>query len=606
LEGRRVPSERRPLTIVFSMRHLGSFRMYESAVRLLASRGHRVHMLIDRGERLGWREALEEVMAQYPAVTWGWSPPPHPTIWFELSRIVRIWLDYLRYFAPAYASAPILRRRAGERMPQALVRVTAGRPFRTDAALGRLRRVLSTIDRALPVARELDEAIGGKPPDVMLFTPLVDLGSPQLDMLRRAHALGIRTGLCVGSWDHLSSKALIRDVPHRVFVWNETQRREAVDLHGLPADRVVVTGAQCYDQWFDRGPSRSREAFCARVGLRADRPFVLWTCSALFQGSPSEAALVARWIESIRESGVEALRNAGVLVRPHPARRHEWAAVDTGRFENVAIYGAMPADEEARNDYFDSLYFSAAVAGLNTSAFLEAAIVGRPVHVILPPEFHDNQEGTLHFDYLRTVGGGLVHAARDFSAHHRQLLDSLEGRLDGHKPAFVRAFIRPHGLDVAASDVFAASVESLAAAPVPAPQRQPAAVWLLRGLLLPAAIATRVVLRWLPTAEDKTSREILGARITEARARARAEKRRHTEEAARVLQQQRDREKAETLHQRLAAKERRRQERESVVAESRRRKAELEDRRKREKRKVRRRKRLDVLRERILHRLGLA
>ncbi len=56
-------------------------------------------------------------------------------------------------------------------------------------------------------------------------------------------------------------------LPDRVLVWNPMQRQEAVELHGLPADRVVVTGAQCYDQWFGRQPSRSREDFCARVGL---------------------------------------------------------------------------------------------------------------------------------------------------------------------------------------------------------------------------------------------------------------------------------------------------------------------------------------------------
>ncbi len=60
--------------------------------------------------------------------------------------------------------------------------------------------------------------------------------------------------LCVWSWDHLSSKALIRVVPDKVMVWNTTQRDEAQRFHGVPADRVLVTGAQCFDQWFDRPP----------------------------------------------------------------------------------------------------------------------------------------------------------------------------------------------------------------------------------------------------------------------------------------------------------------------------------------------------------------
>ena len=46
------------------------------------------------------------------------------------------------------------------------------------------------------------------------------------------------------------------------------------------------------------------------------------------------------------------------------------------------------------------MYHASATVGLNTSAMIEAAIVGRPVHTILVPEFQHSQEGTLHFRYL--------------------------------------------------------------------------------------------------------------------------------------------------------------------------------------------------------------
>jgi len=35
----------------------------------------------------------------------------------------------------------------------------------------------------------------------------------------------------------------------------------------------VVTGAQCFDQWFDRQPSRDRETFCRQVGLPSSPPY---------------------------------------------------------------------------------------------------------------------------------------------------------------------------------------------------------------------------------------------------------------------------------------------------------------------------------------------
>ena len=89
----------------------------------------------------------------------------------------------------------------------------------------------------------------------MLVTPLVDPGSHECDYMKTAKKLGIRTGVCVASWDNLSLKGLMRYVPDRVFVWNAIQRQEAVELHGIPEDRVVLTGAQKFDEWFERRPS---------------------------------------------------------------------------------------------------------------------------------------------------------------------------------------------------------------------------------------------------------------------------------------------------------------------------------------------------------------
>ena len=69
-------------------------------------------------------------------------------------------------------------------------------------------------------------------------------------------------------------------MPERVFVWNEIQAREAVELHGIPADRVVATGAQLFDPWFERRPSteRAEDSLAASASIRRE-PYVLYTCS---------------------------------------------------------------------------------------------------------------------------------------------------------------------------------------------------------------------------------------------------------------------------------------------------------------------------------------
>src|SRR5262249_55853012 len=207
-----------------------------------------------------------------------------------------------------------------------------------------------------------------------------------------------------------------------------------------------------------------REEFCEEVGLDATRPYVLWVCSALIHGSAPEAPFVVDWIRRLRASNDPALRNAGVLVRPHPSRVAEWQSIDIGQLDAV-VWGSNPVDEQARTDYFDSIFHSAAVVGLNTSAFIEAGIVGRPVLTIVVPDFVENQHGTVHFDYLVTAGGGLVTVGNGFDEHLGQLASAIAATA-GARKSFVRDFVRPHGLDRAATPVFVNAVEAMRDVPV--------------------------------------------------------------------------------------------------------------------------------------------
>src|SRR5262249_16590336 len=141
------------------------------------------------------------------------------------------------------------RARAWERAPRpaaALGRSVIGRHAAGRKALG---EVFDVLQRATPTNQEIERYLREREPDIVLFTPYVGLRQIQPDFLRAAQALGIRSAICVKSWDNLSSKSVIRPQPDRLFVWNEHQRREAVELHGVPADHIVVTGAQCFDEW---------------------------------------------------------------------------------------------------------------------------------------------------------------------------------------------------------------------------------------------------------------------------------------------------------------------------------------------------------------------
>jgi hypothetical protein len=488
------------MNIVWSALHFASFRNFESVVHALAERGHQVHLMADEPERFGGQALVEGLASQYPNVTWGWTPSPAGEPWFPFAQKVRLALDYVRYLDPRYDDAPKLRLRNIERAPRVVRWLTSGIG---GALVGHraVARTLKWLERTLPRSEPIERRLAELRPDVLLLASLTFSRSLQIEQLKAARVLGIPVAACIMSWDHLSSKTLLHIHPDLTIVWNEVQRHEAVELHGLPAERVAVTGAQCYDQWFERRPDRSREEFCRDVGLDPSRPFVLYVCSAMSPvPDPVEPVFVRKWVEALRSCGNVRLRDAGVLVRPHPERVREWEGVSLEGLDNVVLHGRTPIDAGAKADYFDSLFYSQAVVGLCTSAFLEAAIVGRPVLTLLLPAYRIHQDGMAHFRYLLTVGGGLLRTAPDLATHLDQLGQALTGpgERDALNTAFVTAFVRPAGLDIAATPRFVAAVERLGAQG----PRRPDPVFtrtsrLHRAVASVASASTTGVLRWL-------------------------------------------------------------------------------------------------------------
>jgi len=483
-------------------------RQYASLIAELADRGHSVHLAFQRSKG----DLPAAARPSGDRVTYGFAPERERTDgWRTVAWMVRGLADLARYAHPRFERATLLRARMEEKIVGHLTksdelepigrrialrlagRLTAG----PDAALSeRVIRACARLETAIPASARIVEFVRGQAPDVVLATPVVNRASTQVEFLKAARRLGIPAATCVASWDNLSNKGLLKFMPERVFVWNEVQRREAVDLHGIPADRVVATGAQLFDHWFAREPSSPREEFVRAIGLDPARPYVLYTCSNPAMTEVPESGFVHEWVGALRASDDELLRGVGVAIRPHPNDEGQWDRFEASRFENVVVWprrGELPVTAERQSDFFDSLVHCAAVVGINTTAMIEAAIVGKSVLTVLSPEFA--QESTLHFDYLLAENGGFLHVADSLPEHAEQLRRALSGGTDDaeRRRRFVEAFVRPHGLDRPAAPILADAVEELATLPVE--RRTPAAALVLRAPLALEAVLVSLAVR---------------------------------------------------------------------------------------------------------------
>ncbi len=511
-----APTKGGDMKVLVVMLHAGFVRYYASVIRSLAAKGHLVHIAYeDAREKLGEQQDLRRLTDQYPQVTAG--PLPHrfenvrqvllrsdpaaersgrfdrrpstsdsETIddhgkvlspggklpdafeqaWEGVATAVRLMQDYLRYFDPDFHQSPRLLARAQKRVPKPLRAVIA-----VPARTGRLARsavgwLLRTLERVIPIPASVDTYLKHLSPDVLFVTPLVDFGSQQVDYIKAARRLGIPSIHGVASWDNLTSKGLARVHADRILVWNKRQKEEAQSLHGVNSEKIIVTGAQTFDDWFERKPSRTREEFCAMVGLPHDKKYLLYLGSSSFI-APNELDFVERWLTAIRNSPDPTVSDCGILIRPHPANSRQFRAIDLEQWPAISVWppvGFEPGDTDFKRDYFDSLFYSGVAIGINTSGLIEAAVVGRITCTVRDEDFVHAQVGAVHFRHLTQENEGCLVIGDDLETHKRQLSSILSGETQNKTKPFVEAFVRPRGMKTAVTSFIVETVETIAAA----------------------------------------------------------------------------------------------------------------------------------------------
>jgi hypothetical protein len=293
------------------------------------------------------------------------------------------------------------------------------------------------------------EAVDALRVDAILLVSRCSLGGTERDVLKVARALELPTTMLVWSWDNLSSKALLAEHPDRMLVWNERQVEEAVELHGVPRDRVLAIGAPNFDHFFAELEARRAEQRPSR-----DRKTILYLGSSK-NISKEEPDVFLAWVDAVRSATDPTVRDARIVVRPYPGaggwRQRPPAPSDQ--------YEIEPA-QKLEPDRLAALLLEAdVVVALNTSAELEAVLAGIPVVTFRAGELAPGQEGSAHFEYLLEQHGGFVIDSGNLDDHVENVARVLRGEVDRQRlRSFAESFVRPAGLERPVSPLVAAAV----------------------------------------------------------------------------------------------------------------------------------------------------
>jgi len=437
--------------VLFVSSSYSNYYTIDDIVRQLVKRGHDVRLILGMEEKVTIPDdALQRVRLDIPSLVIESLKSRRNVINF--TRTIREMLNYahvlnnentrkwdvakwFRFFPPFFWS------------------IVSSPLFRTALKTPGLQKALRSIEQRIPVDSAIRAQVQQHAPDLMIVMPLINPNSRENEYLRAAQKLGIPVLYSMVSWDNISTKGTFHGQPDYSVVWNEPLALELNQLHGFPRERTFITGAPRFDHLLTPLDGRllPRAEFSRQAGLDENKEYVVYVGSTFLITSDhkknnDESVLVAAMADALAKD--PRTQDVNILFRPHPTNSTFLEKLRARNLLNVVIFPAsseLPDTEEKRRRFHNSIFHSIAVAGVNTTAFLEAAALDRPCITI---ETQNSSETQMlpHFHHL--ADAGILESASSAD----ELVDvigrikfGVDARRDQRRE-FVRNFLRPCGI----------------------------------------------------------------------------------------------------------------------------------------------------------------
>lgn len=445
------------MKIAFVLSKAPHYFFYDHVVRSLYAMGHDIRVVCRAGFKTDGNKsgrALLQLLADEPRAKMDEATFRGKGAGFSI--MIRELANYANFLRPGHPMPPsqpweniYMRNRLHPKLYWAIKTRIGSLIFST----GFVRWLLSKIETFIKPDPQIMNWLDDFQPQVLFVSPYIMSADLEIEYVKAAQKLGIPTVASVLSWDNLVSKGTYLVKPEWLFVWNQNLVEEAVNIHEFQREAVFMTGAPVYDPWFDLAPSLDREQFCEQCGVNPNNPYLLFLGS-----SPTITDLDVELIKALiaHFEQMDAEKRPSIIIRPHP-----YALFDMTTFEMdwVKVFpkkGGRPDIDETRQTYFDTLIHSAVVVGVNTTGFLDAAIVDKPCVTLMDDQMRDGQGA--HFNYL--IDADFIEVAMERTETFNiidRIISGVDAKMD-NRHQFVRQFMRPQGVDIPASEVMAKAI----------------------------------------------------------------------------------------------------------------------------------------------------
>ena len=429
------------------------FKCYESIMRSLVARGHEVVLTYrkDPGDIKPALE-LEAFVKEFPNVKLEYIAGIEKNTFVEQLAGACTVSHYLRY---SENSLFYLNRR----VPKSIRKIFMSRLVRWLMATGLFYYTLRGIIKIMIPTKEAQAYLESVKPDFIIASPGNSKLIHEMLYLKAARKLKIPAFISVLSWDNLSTKSMFLLKPDRVFIWNKSHYKDALQFNRFSPDRLTITGATYFDRWFDnRWPALTPEELCAKMELESNKPFILYLGSSANIAKDETWAVRELWENIQKKVAAGALPPLQMLVRPHPENQEIYRQIEGTA--GVSVY-PPPGSVHTADTLYHSLKNCFAVVGINTSAMLETMIFNKPVITIVSGQYSNTQEDAIHFKHLVDLGALYVCKSNEEAPQViADLLNWKDPASDARKQ-FVTDYIRPFGNDKSSGSLIVRFLEEL-------------------------------------------------------------------------------------------------------------------------------------------------
>ncbi len=146
-----------------------------------------------------------------------------------------------------------------------------------------LHRVLSR-PLFISIFRAVDKMLSRNPafdsyflrykPDLILLANLFE--DFEIDFLKSAQRHGVKSVGLINSWDRITARCILRALPEKVIVFNDTLCDEIITHNNVKREHVFVSGIPQYDAYFSPA-SVSREEFLTSIGVDPVKKLVVYS-----------------------------------------------------------------------------------------------------------------------------------------------------------------------------------------------------------------------------------------------------------------------------------------------------------------------------------------